>query len=71
MATPTTVIGGAMLLPSVTFLLYGVRSAARDRNLATGKGHPGVYIPVGFALLTTGSPIPLLASSSSRCSGLG
>ena len=51
MGTLNTVGGGATLLFNAIFLVYGVRSAARDRDLVTGKRHPGVYILVGFALL--------------------
>lgn len=60
MGTLNTVVGGAMLLCSVIFLVYGVRSAAQSRNLITGKRHPGVYILVGFALLAMGSLVFML-----------
>ena len=60
MGTLNTVVGGTMLLLSIIFLVYGVRSAARDRNIVTGKQHPGVYILVGFALLAMGTLVFLL-----------
>ncbi len=60
METLNTAVGAAMLVFSIVFLTYGVRSAARDRTLITSKRHPGVYILVGFALLAMGIPVFLL-----------
>ncbi len=53
-------VGGAMLVLSLIFLGYGIRSGARNKDLITGKNHAGVYILVGFALLAMGIMVFLL-----------
>ncbi len=60
MAQLDTLVGAAMLLLSVIFLGYGIRSSVRGEKLVTGKKHPGVYILVGFALLAMGIMVFLL-----------
>ncbi len=60
MAQLDTLVGAAMLVLSLVFLGYGIRSGARDKNIITGKKYAGIYVLVGVALLAMGLLVFLL-----------